>query len=101
MDAACDAEAALKILTGASFDIALVDVMMPGTSGLELARRMNREYPDVRIVLMSAYHLSERQLRQSACGAVGFIPKPYRLDELAGYLRSKVQPVPGAVAATG
>jgi CheY-like chemotaxis protein len=99
VDAAGDADAALKILPGSGYDVALIDVMMPGTSGLELARQMSREYPEVRIILMSAYHLSERQLRQSACGAVGFIPKPYRLEELAEYLRSKAQPLRGAVAA--
>jgi CheY-like chemotaxis protein len=101
VEAAADASAALDHVGRSPFDLAVIDVMMPGVSGLELARLLNREHPDVRIVLMSAYHLSERQLRQASCGAVGFIPKPYRLEELAEYLRQKAQPAPGAVAAAG
>jgi len=101
VDSAPDAEIAQHLLRRASYDIALLDVMMPGTSGLELARRMAAAHPDVRVVLMSAYHLSERQLRQADCGAVGFIPKPYRLEELAQYLRSKaLQPERPVAAAS-
>ena len=84
-----DAESALALLGEGTFQLALVDVMMPGTSGLELARRMRAEHPTVRVVLMSAYHLSERQLRQSQTGAVGFVAKPYQVDELTQYLRTK------------
>jgi DNA-binding response OmpR family regulator len=101
VEAAADAAEALDRLGRSGFDLAIVDVMMPGVSGLELARRASRDFPDVRIVLMSAYHLSERQVRQASCGAVGFIPKPYRMEELAAYLREKVGFLPGAVAAAG
>lgn len=84
-----DAESALRALAETSYDVALIDVMMPGTSGIELARRMRLEHPTVPVVLMSAYHLSERQLRQSRTGAVGFVAKPYQVDELTRYLREK------------
>ena len=84
-----DAEAAMAALGGVGFDLALVDVMMSGTSGLELARQMRALYPTVRVVLMSAYHLTERQLRQSQTGAVGFVAKPYQVDQLTNYLRTK------------
>lgn len=84
-----DAASALRALAEAPYDLALIDVMMPGTSGLELARRMRIAHPTVPVVLMSAYHLSERQLRQSRTGAVGFVPKPYRVEDLARYLREK------------
>lgn len=84
-----DAEAALGVLGHDSYDLALVDVMMPGTSGLELARLIRAGHPTVRVVLMSAYHLSERQLRNSQTGAVGFVAKPYQVEELTQYLRTK------------
>ena len=71
-------------------DCVLVDLMMPGINGLDLARRVRMRYPDVRIVLTSAYHLTERQIERAAVGAIGFVPKPYSLDELAGFLRAKL-----------
>jgi DNA-binding response OmpR family regulator len=84
------AEAAFDLLAREQVDLAIVDLMMPGTNGLELARQVRDNYPKVRVVLTSAYHLSERQLARADCGVVGFVPKPYELAELAGFLRSKL-----------
>jgi DNA-binding response OmpR family regulator len=74
-------------------DLALIDLMMPGLNGLELARQIRRLYPGVRVVLSSAYHLSARQVERADCGAIGFVPKPYRLAELCSFLRAKAQAV--------
>lgn len=89
---AFDADSAMKALedAGATTDVAIVDLMMPGTNGIMLARRMRDLYPAIRVILTSAYHLSERQLVRADCGAVGFVPKPYDLTELARFLRSKL-----------
>lgn len=83
-------DAALAALARRTFDLALVDLMMPGVHGLELARRLRELHPSCRVVLTSAYHLSERQLVQADCGAIAFVPKPYDIDELARFLRSKL-----------
>jgi len=95
--AASGAEA-LRLLAGPpSIDLALIDLMMPGLNGLELARQIRRSHPGVRVVLSSAYHLSARQVERADCGAVGFVPKPYKLAELCSFLRSKARlysPVP-------
>ena len=87
---ALDAEEALTSLTETPANIAILDLMLPGINGIELARRLTRLYPDMLLVLTSAYHLSERQLVRADCGVVGFVPKPYRLDELADFLRAKL-----------
>jgi DNA-binding response OmpR family regulator len=87
---ALDAEAALTQLVDKPADVAIVDLMLPGINGLELARRLHTLYPSMRVVLTSAYHLSERQLLRADCGVVGFVPKPFRLGELADFLRAKL-----------
>jgi DNA-binding response OmpR family regulator len=84
---------ALERLAAQPFDLALVDLMLPGTNGIQLARLARERHPATRVVLMSAYHLNERQLTRADCGAAGFVPKPLDLGELAQFLRSKV---PGA-----
>ena len=43
----------------------------------------------VRIVLTSAYHLSERQLERTGLGPVAFVPKPFELEDLVKFLRRK------------
>jgi DNA-binding response OmpR family regulator len=90
VETALDAQAALGRLTAAGFDLAVVDLMMPGTNGIQLARLMRERFPQTRVVLTSAYHLSERQLVRADCGAVGFVPKPFDLTELARFLRGKL-----------
>jgi DNA-binding response OmpR family regulator len=84
---------ALERLAAQPFDLALVDLMLPGTNGIQLARLARERHPGTRVVLMSAYHLSERQLTRADCGAAGFVPKPLDLTELAQFLRSKVNPL--------
>jgi DNA-binding response OmpR family regulator len=85
------ADAAMKLLDSEPFDVAVVDLMLPGTNGMQLARMVRERHPTTRVVLTSAYHLSERQLVRADCGAVGFVPKPFDLGELARFLRSKLQ----------
>ena len=85
-----EADAALNLLQFEPVDLAIVDLMMPGINGIELARKMRDLFPITRVVLTSAYHLSERQLTRADCGVVGFVPKPYVLAELADFVREKL-----------
>jgi DNA-binding response OmpR family regulator len=90
----CDGDAALALFDAGVFDAAIVDLMLPGANGIELARQMRNRQPNTRVVLTSAYHLSEQQLRRADCGVVGFIPKPCAIDELAEFLRAKIANAP-------
>jgi DNA-binding response OmpR family regulator len=101
-ETAGDAEIALARLAAEPFDVAVVDLMLPGTNGIQLARLIRQQHPRTRVVLTSAYHLSERQLLNADCGAVGFVPKPFDLADLARFLRAKCSGAPtrfgGAIA---
>lgn len=85
-----NADGALAALSTGPFDLAIVDLMMPGTNGLQLARLVREQHPRLRVVLTSAYYLSEPQLCRADCGAVGFVPKPFDLTQLARFLKSKL-----------
>lgn len=85
-----DGEHALQWLAQHDADLAIIDLMMPGINGLDLARRVRMQHPDVRLVLTSAYHLSERQIERVGVGAIAFVPKPYAMEELADFLRGKL-----------
>ena len=87
---AASSEEAIEVLASSSaFDAALVDVVMPGMNGLELARKVHSSHPRIKIVLISAYHLSRRQLKLSRTGAVAFLPKPYSMTRLVSFLRDR------------
>jgi DNA-binding response OmpR family regulator len=103
VEVAPDSEGALRVLDEQPFDVAMVDLMMPGTNGMQLCRLIRERHPGTRVVLTSAYHLSERQLLRADCGAVGFVPKPFDLSDLARFLRAKIRPsdAPGPLAERG
>lgn len=92
-----DGEMALEKLEHEPIDLAIVDLMMPGMNGLEFARRARFRYPRMRVVLTSAYHLTERQVERAAAGVIGFVAKPYELDELIGFLSRKLSQPPAEV----
>jgi DNA-binding response OmpR family regulator len=85
-----DSACAVDEVTASGADLAIVDLMLHGTNGFELARRMRATAPSVRVVLTSDYHFSATQLAKIDCGAVGFVPRPFELDELTSFLRSKL-----------
>ncbi len=90
---AANAEQALRLLATQVVDVAVVDLMIPGTNGLELTRQIKRIYPNLRVYLSSAYHLSTRQMERADCGASGFLPKPYKLSELGNEIRGKASAI--------
>ena len=95
VETAAGSDAALARLEAQTFDVAILDLMLPGMNGIQLARVVRERHPSTCVVLTSAYHLSERQLARADCGATGFVPKPLDLSELARFLRAKVR---GAIA---
>jgi DNA-binding NtrC family response regulator len=90
VETAAGAADALAKLAAQPFDLAIVDLMLPGTNGIQLARLVRERHPQTHVVLTSAYHLSERQLSRADCGAVGVVPKPVALGDLAEFLRRRL-----------
>ena len=90
VETAYDSNQALSLLAAGSFDLAVIDLMMPGTNGIQLARQLRERHVRTRVVLTSTYPLSEPQLLHVDCGAVGFVSKSVNAVELASFLRAKL-----------
>ncbi len=78
------AEAALAALAQASFDVMLTDVSLPGMSGTELARRVAKEHPSMRLIMASGY--GWRNEFDSIGPGILSLPKPFDLDALEAML---------------
>src|ERR1700687_4429415 len=77
-----DAVAARARLAEDQFALALIDVMMPGESGLELAESILAEHPDMAVVMVTAVDDPSIAERAFESGAYGYIVKPFRPHEL-------------------
>lgn len=85
--AAADAETAQGSLRGLDFDIVLLDVMMPGISGLELAREIKAQR-DIPICMLTARAEPEQRIEGLEVGVDDYISKPFEPRELLLRLRN-------------
>ncbi|MDF0666437.1 MAG: response regulator [Nitrospira sp.] len=90
-----DAESALHRIAeatqrGVSYDLAILDVIMPGKDGLQLAREL-QSHPagsGIRLVVMTSMLQRGHAEQARQAGAMGYLPKPVRHDELRDCLRT-------------
>jgi CheY-like chemotaxis protein len=75
---------ALELLERQQFDLLITDYKMPGTDGLALANRVRQLYPQMSIIMVTAY--GDEGLRQQAAGISihRILDKPVKLDEIRG-----------------
>jgi len=65
-----------------NIDLVLLDMSMPGISGLQVFRRLKQIDQDVGVILTSGYRFDQRIDRMLEEGAVDFLPKPFTVNEL-------------------
>jgi DNA-binding NtrC family response regulator len=83
VDTAANAKEALRLAAAKSYDIALVDIRMPGMDGLELMERLLRERPDLTVIIITAYAAVDTAVRALKAGAYDYITKPFDPEELS------------------
>jgi two-component system, NtrC family, response regulator HydG len=83
VDTAESAKEGLRLCAQGRYDIALVDIKMPGMDGLELQTRLAGADPDLTIILMTAYASVESAVKAMKAGAYDYIIKPFDPDDLS------------------
>jgi DNA-binding response OmpR family regulator len=89
VDLARDGEQALMLVSRCSYELVILDILLPGRDGLEVLRELHRERPDLPVLILSARADLATKLRGFELGAVDYIAKPFSLDELLA--RTRVQ----------
>ena len=82
LSTAASAKEALQILSESPVDLALVDIKMPEMDGLELLELIKRKWPDLTVVMMTAYGTIETAVYAMKQGAYDFITKPFDHEAL-------------------
>lgn len=72
----------LKCLRERHYDVAVVDIQMPGRNGIELITQIKREFPDLPVIVLSTHKEDMFALRTLKAGASGYICKDYTGTEL-------------------
>jgi two-component system nitrogen regulation response regulator NtrX len=89
--AAESGEAALQALADRRFDLALLDVKMPGMDGLELLERVKRTHADLVCIMVSGHGTVQTAVEATKLGAFDFLEKPPDRDRLLVTIRNGLQ----------
>ena len=91
---AADGTAAISVFSQHRHEIAavLMDMMMPGVSGLETLDQMLRIAPETKVIACSGLRTNQRETEVLARGAVAFLPKPYTDQQLLQLLSQILTP---------
>jgi DNA-binding NarL/FixJ family response regulator len=79
---------ALRLVAECSPDVVLMDISMPELNGLEATARIVRDYPHVKVLMLSMYKYEEYVLQALRAGAVGYLLKDADTSELEFAIRS-------------
>ncbi|GAA3746008.1 two-component system response regulator DesR [Spinactinospora alkalitolerans] len=77
----------LAAVTGHGADIAVLDIEMPGATGLEVAGELKRAVPDCGVLILTSFGRPGYLRRALSAGARGFLAKDAPVDQLAGAIR--------------
>jgi DNA-binding NtrC family response regulator len=75
-------EDALKRVEEKDFDAIILDLAMPGMSGIETLKRIRSENPDVQIIMLTGHSSVEKGVEAIKAGAVDFLEKPADLNKI-------------------
>jgi len=78
---------ALELAQAATFDLAFLDIKLPGIDGVETLRQLRQLRPDATVVMMTAYSLDHRIRDALRAGAHGVLRKPVEMEEVLGLIR--------------
>jgi DNA-binding NtrC family response regulator len=73
---------AVKLIKEMTFDLVITDMMIPGTSGLELLQIIRDHYPELEVIMITGYASIESAVNATKLGASAYLPKPFTPDEL-------------------
>jgi two-component system, NtrC family, response regulator PilR len=84
-------EEALTLLEREEIDLVLLDLMLPGMSGMEVLRQVREHDPDLVVVVITAFSSIEGAIEAMKQGAFHYIPKPFKNEEVRLTIRKGLE----------
>jgi len=88
VDAVPDGDRALRYLRGYDYEVAVLDWRMPGTSGVDVIRRIRRQGSKVPVLMLTARDTTSDRVEGLDAGADDYLVKPFEFAELLARLRA-------------
>lgn len=88
---AANASQALEAIQWSQYDLALIDIQMPGMGGIELQGRLREVCPDLAVIIVTGYPSEPTAAQALGFGAVAYLTKPVDLDELSGLVAEAIE----------
>ena|SRR5579859_406271 len=89
--AAFDGEAGLQEALERDHDLVLLDMLLPGRSGLEVLRQLRERKPELPVIALTALGEVQDRVTGLDAGAVDYVTKPFSLSELAARIRAQLR----------
>jgi|GEM_PF-1159451 len=83
VDVALSGEEALSKAKSSEFDVLIADWKMPEIDGIEVARRIKKENPNMAVILITGYPSVETSIKAMRAGVSDYVPKPFTPEELS------------------
>ncbi len=87
-ETAFSGEEALRFVDGAAPDIMVLDLKMPGTSGLEVLRLVRKRYPTVQVIVLTGHGNDLDEAEARALGVFDYLRKPVDIEALVARIRA-------------
>src|SRR5258706_3896445 len=91
--AVASAEEALEVLENSAVDIVLTDLMLQQANGLDLLRRVHDTSPTLPVIVLTQYGTIDSAVAATRLGAVDYVTKPFRIEELRSRLERAARAV--------
>jgi len=73
---------AINLLKKNEFDVVISDIRMPDINGLDLLVRIRKEYPQTKVIIMTAYGSSDVQKEANRRGSLFYVEKPFEISDI-------------------
>jgi two-component system, OmpR family, response regulator len=100
IDHAADGDAGLQLATTGTYDVAIIDLMLPKLDGLSLIKEMRRRHVTTPVLILSARHTVDDRVTGLEAGGDDYLIKPFAFTELLARVQALIRRATGASTST-
>ena len=93
VESALNGEDALAIMVEKTFEVVIVDVMMPGLGGLEVLKQIKSAYPNTQVILLTGHGATKEGIEGMRLGAFDYLIKPVDIEEMLEKMKEAARTV--------